>query len=423
MNEYTCSHFVGERRQQQPKQPTTTNKQPTANSDRQHTNTPVQIMGRQDICIKKAGVCSTVLLLVLLAAVQWTAVAFLLPASSSNVVAKTTSLLFPQSSLVRLLEKPDWLEDAMEGFNPKQEDSKADRLSKILPMMESGLAGFAVDAELGFCAILVTDDQESFVPVVVSSIDTDRVTSPEALTMVQLAGGLDLGTTILPPDLLARVVADELGRDDEGDLRDLRRVISLTQMDALSNPAVATSSESYSESSTTLDPTIDKSSPERDSAIEGSLSKVWTAVRGLPGLATVQESQVKAALQKHADSNGKVDRDVFSNILDTIRKEVSPGEQSQVVFRLTANVLSGDAIKKVTIETTNAVHSLGLSLRNKVPVNVLVDDVSLLLPAGTIIERFPAFRPMSELLQDAKIMSGFIPTMFQKTQIDNDMKE
>ena len=376
------------------------------------------------------AVDQVLMLLFLLAATLECAFAFSLfgeRRSSNNPAIHSKYCPIPSSSPVtslQLREKPGWLDDAMEGFNMKDDNDNNDRLSMLLPL-KSGLAGFAVDPKLGFCAILVTPDQKLFLPVVVSSTDTEQLASPEALTMVQLAGGLDLGTMILPPDLLAKLAADELS--DEGgdiqDLRSLRRLVTLTQINIILND-----NGQNSDVNTNTKTVSSESSPERDASIQSSFQKIFTAVKGLPGLAAVDESKLLSALQIHADGDGNVDRDAFASILDYIRREVSPKKQSQVIFYLIANVISGDSIQQLALETTNAVHALGLSLRYKVGLKLLLDegqdDSDQLSPAKTILERFPAFRPMSELLEDAQIMDGFIPSMFQQSQeIDNDMKE
>jgi hypothetical protein len=412
-----------------------------------------------------------------------------------------------QSSHHVLFETPGWLDDAMGGGDigggNTNSDSAAenDRLDRILPLQAPGLAGFAVDEQLGFCAILAastttntTNDATATEffdpPIVVSLVDRDRITSAEALTMVQLAGGLDLGTPILPPDLLALLVADELADNDSSDVEEdyetgdetatitaesLRGVVSLTRIDVLppsdSGAAASTTTTSRDELSSPPKPVV-ASSPERDAAIAESLPRVWTAVKGLPGLGLAKESLVERALQQHADENGSLDREGFSNLLDTLRSELFiPSARAQevlqqpsnVVFQLTATVITGDAIRTVTMETTNAVHALGLGFRYKIPLNVdqLTDacnhDAGLassltsssssslesggsdpeqnhdhdqsqrqlrLIPAELILERFPVFRPLSELLEDAQIMDGFIPSMVQKSKkMNNDMKE
>jgi hypothetical protein len=76
-----------------------------------------------------------------------------------------------------------------------------------------GLSGFSTDDELGFVAILTSADRKKSAHVVVSPVDKQQVQSAEALCMVQLSGGMDLGTAVLPPDLLSQLVADELELD------------------------------------------------------------------------------------------------------------------------------------------------------------------------------------------------------------------
>ena len=103
------------------------------------------------------------------------------------------------------------MKDAMGSINEEEEFA--------IPTLSSGIAGFSVDPQLGFCAVLASDSGNRFTYTVVSPIDKARVSSPEALTLVQLAGGLDLGTAILPPDALARMTAEEMDGTTIQDLR------------------------------------------------------------------------------------------------------------------------------------------------------------------------------------------------------------
>jgi hypothetical protein len=325
-----------------------------------------------------------------------------------------------KSECLQVNEKPNWLDDAMDGFHLKQDDNEGIRLSKVLPL-STGIAGFTIDSELGFCAILAKNDK--FVPVVVSPTDKDRLVSAEALTMVQLAGGLDLGTAILPPDSLAQLVVDELD-DDESTVQTLRPLISLSQVTVIpTNNDNANDVNEISMSQATAAAT----SPERDAAIQEAIPNVWAAVKGLAGLEKVTSDLVAMSMQRFANAQGQVDRQAFTTILDDLRSQQSPKAQSTVQFVLLVNVIRGDSITQVPALTTDAVQAFGLAMRYKIAVEI--DDEVLLWQqneindANSILERFPAFRPTLELREDATIMNGFVPGMFGRAQIDNDQKQ
>ena len=337
----------------------------------------------------------------------------------------TSSFLFPNAGLVVpcnnnynvvcWAEKPTWLDDAMEGFNVKEDATN--RVVSLVP----GISGFSVDPELGFCAILADRDRERWIPVVVSSIDKDRVKSPEALTCVQLAGGLDLGTAILPPDALAQLVTDEIFEDgeEERDIQDLRARISLSQITALPN-----ANQGASKQQENVKPEV-SSTPERDEAIQETLPKVLQAVQSLPDFALKQvtKDQVENAMQRFANAQGMVDRNAFSEILKFLR--TPPSAKPSVKFELGVNVVSGDSITEVPVETTNVMTALGLAMRYKIVVEIS-DECNTLFQSGGaagVVKQYPPFRPMSELCEDAKIMDGFVPSMFQTANLDNEMKQ
>jgi hypothetical protein len=348
----------------------------------------------------------------------FTTTAFLHPPSFIHTRANNN---LRKSECIRVNEKPNWLDDAMDGFHLKQDDNEGVRLSKVLPL-STGIAGFTIDSELGFCAILAKNDK--FVPVVVSPTDKDRLVSAEALTMVQLAGGLDLGTAILPPDSLAQLVVDELDDDDESTVQTLRPLISLSQVTVI--PNIDGNANDVNERSM-AQATAAVTSPERDAAIQEALPNVWAAVKGLAGLEQVTSDLVAMSMQRFANVQGQVDRQAFSSILDDLRSQQSPKAQSTVQFVLLVNVIRGDSITQVPVLTTDAVQAFGLAMRYKIAVEI--DDEVLLWQqneindANSILERFPAFRPTLELQEDAKIMNGFVPGMFGRAQIDNDQKQ
>lgn len=339
-------------------------------------------------------------------------------------------------------QKPSWIDDAMGGMSQGPlDDDGDDRISDLSP----GLAGFTLSEEGGFFAILVSPCAQCAVPVLVSPSDKDRVTSPEATTMVQLAGGLDLGTAVLPPDALMRLVANELEEDDGGDddaastMKNLRQ--SRIQLSKVR--AVRASEEESSAGGRDHPPDLERAGARNPAVQESFVDKVSASIKGLPGLQDATREQVEDAVHFHADESGNLDRSAFSDLLQTVRSAISPAAEnfSNVAFVLSCTVISGNNVQEIEMRTASAVTAIGLALRNKVDIDVsheLVENLSeevasesigdagaaaTALPVSRILDQFPAFRPLSELREDAKIMDGFIPSMFARaTDITNDDK-
>jgi hypothetical protein len=309
-----------------------------------------------------------------------------------------------------------WMKDAMGSINDEEEFASSPE-PPLIPTLSSGIAGFSVDPQLGFCAVLASDSGNRFTYIVVSPIDKARVSSPEALTLVQLAGGLDLGTATLPPDTLARLTAEEM----DGTIQDLRPRISLLNVNCLPTmDAPRSSTKQQSDDNKTDVP----NSPERDQAIRSNAPKVLAAVKNLPGLTDATLDDMVEGMQIHADVSGEIlTSQSFSELLQTLRSKNTFMAPSKVKFELQVSVISGEGITEERIPAPT-LEALGLSLRYKVPLvlseECLTGEDSY--DAGQILKRFPAFRPIRELYEDAKIMDGFIPGMYSKANLDNEQK-
>jgi hypothetical protein len=347
-----------------------------------------------------------------------------------------------------------------------QEEFFAKESEFSLPL-DSGIAGFAIDQELGFVCVLVDEydeDEEAeiyeddydeigksqhnkkmhersstknrkFTYAVVSPTDTKKLSSAEALCLIQLAGDLDLGSAVFPPETFARLVATELENDDGDDddddykeinVEELRSKITLVGVKALKN-------EKYSPKEMAVDHKNEagnkgeksmQSSPERNAKIEEGSPKMLPAIQSLPGLAEVTTEEIISAMQIHADAHGKLDRNGFSELLGTLRGGNASHrmEEQKVKFRITAIVEGSDPSSPsrfVDVDHVPAFQAVALAMRYKVAVNVSkgcfdneVEDCSY--SYGDVLKRFPVFKPAQELVKDAKIMDGFISTMFYK---------
>ena len=321
-----------------------------------------------------------------------------------------------------LEEKPGWLDDAMEGI-PSEEEFDLEQYRNGV-ILQPGIAGFSTNPDLGFVCILAgnkqDDEEQQWIPAVISPVDKDRPKSAEALTCVQLAGGLDLGTAILPPNSLAKLVEDHKAEEEDTASSSDQR-LSLTKVTALPNPDARDAKLNIEEETEEIVATT----PERDAAILETVPKVEMAVKTLPGLEESTTEDVKKAVQRFADPNGAVDRNAFTSILDALREANTPSSLlASPLFRLEVSIIDEGGISQATIDTTNAMVALGLAMRYKVPVAVEEFDEHAQGGKGKdeLFERFPLFRPIQELNEDSKVIDGFIPSMFEKSKLDNDMK-
>ena len=362
-----------------------------------------------------------------------------------------------------------WMKNAM-NLEPKDEEQEMTASSSSSPNskpLQSGIAGFAVDPKLGFVCVLAPDDdddshqdqdqgngnQYQFTYATVSPTDADKLSSPEALCIVQLAGGLDLGAAVFPPETLAKVVANELmlhqeddeDNDDEENeinVEELRSKVTLLGVTALPNERYAPPpSSSTNDSNDNNDANINaESTPERDAQIEQSSPKILPAIQNLPELTMVTLEQISQAMQIHADAKGQLSKEAFSELLDTLRtgRIGSNGngngrnrlEDQRIKMRITASIAGGDgqsSLRLVDVDHVPVFQATALALRYNVKITVseecfkVGNDVNE--ASVSVLERFPAFKPVQELVEDARAMSGIIPGMFFKQKApDNDDK-
>lgn len=313
----------------------------------------------------------------------------------------------------------------MEGIPSEEEFDVEQYRSGII--LQPGIAGFSTNPDLGFVCILAgnkqDDEEQQWIPAVISPVDKDRPKSAEALTCVQLAGGLDLGTAILPPNSLAKLLEDHKAEEEDISASSSDQRLSLTKVTALPNPDARDAKLNIEEETEEIVATV--TTPFRDAAILETVPKVEKAVKSLPGLEESTSEDVKKAVQRFADPNGAVDRTAFTSILDALREANTPSSLlASPLFRLEVSIIDEGGISQATIDTTNAMVALGLAMRYKVPVGIEEFDEHAQGGKGKdeLFERFPLFRPIQELNEDSKVIDGFIPSMFEKSKLDNDMK-
>lgn len=356
-------------------------------------------------------------------------------------------------------DKSSWMKNAM-NLDPKdmeQQEEESSPSPKTTTPLQSGISGFTVDPELGFVCVFAPEENPSdqFIYAIVSPTDDDKLSSPEALSLVQLSGGLDLGAAVFPPETLAKIVGNEMilnqvediDDDDDNDDREIEELVEELRSKVTLLGVTASPNERYLPPSPSADGTDDngtkiiESTPERNVQIEEASPKILPAIQNLPGLTTVTLEHISQAMQIHADAKGNLGRDAFSELLDTLRTgrngsgDGSNGrnrlEDQRIKMSITASIeLSNDndgedSLKLVEVDHVPIFQAVALALRYKVTVSVSEDcfkldnddEGSANAEHGesvSVRERFPAFKPVQELAKDARVMDGFISTMFFK---------
>lgn len=317
--------------------------------------------------------------------------------------------------------------------------------------LEPGLAGFAVDPALGFVAVLAEGYGDGgdgdgdgngagaafrrWTYAVASPTDRERVGSAEALTLVQLAGGIDVGAAVLPPGALLAAVRDELGDEEDGEDAGDGPVVAarLVGIRAVPGgepgPGPGPGRGGQGQPPQPF-PSPPPSSAERDGRIASDAPRLLESIRNLPGLAGVTTAAVGDAMLLHADEAGGVGREEFAAVLAELRsgKAGTAGGGSRGVppgaaFELRAETRrEGGAVGPVVRwRATGGFQALGLALRYRVPIEVDGDcfeggggrdgggtttTTEPVAAHGTgtaeLLERFPAFRSRRTLREDAE---------------------
>lgn len=324
---------------------------------------------------------------------------------------------------------PGWIRDAM---SDDGDDTGGDERK-----VEPGLAGFAVDPELGFLAIVAADNdgddasddrQQEHIQwfySVVSPQDKTQLMAAESLTLVQLAGDIDVGAAVLPPEALLQIVREEvLDEEDEDEQVDESEIVEATLAYAEAVPRVMIVPKVIDGAAENQSV---ESSPEREARISQDAPKLFGTIRTLPGLAEATEQSVKSAMLTHASEDGSIDRAAFTQILDTLRRNANAGARQDLAgvdFALTVQIRRENGKQGlVRVRSPSTFHALGLAMRYNCSIVISQDCVDENASGASsfggcgrdeLLGRFPAFRPIQELKKDAEAVDAFIANMFYK---------
>jgi len=321
-----------------------------------------------------------------------------------------------------------WLKKAMNN------DTSENLQLQSSPSFSNGIAGFAVDPKLGFVAVLAekyrqTDESvtQRAVYAVVAPSDTVRVSSPEALCMVQLSGGLDLGAGVFPPNALALAAVEETVSNASADEKQalaekLRSRLTLRRVDVVLNEDYINDLSDNEKDSVTSPSAI------RRKKIDETSEKLMNAVKNVPDLADSTINNVIHAMNIHADSDGEIKKDEFIKILETLRKMKNNVKPSKIKFVLSMSELQENGFREIQVSSP-IFEALALSMRYKIDIRISEDCLSSFsvanesLDSNNVLKRFPEYRPIEDLRDEARVMDGFIPTQFFKQKnLDNDEK-
>ena len=198
-----------------------------------------------------------------------------------------------------------------------------------------------------------------YIPVVVSCQDTDVVRSPEALTLLQLIQGIDMGTPLLPPDALQKAYG-EAGS------------VALTEVRVYPpenaggwGRGAARGGDADLTSGRALDISSDEQMAQREEAIRDRAPDLVKALQTLN--VEIDVDRAVDLLRTYASEDGSLDRAGFSDALAAARVPVNlkPPDQSPT-FSLVA--VTGESVGKEA--NVSAFVGLSLHLRHRVPIVV-----------------------------------------------------
>ena len=289
---------------------------------------------------------------------------------------------------------------------------------RLLP----GLAGFAATDD-GFVGILSSQQNQqqecnNIVPLMITINDsTERVSSPEALCLLQLAAGLDLGTAIFPPNALTQIILDDFMADDdddedstvmsEGDYK-ICGTIHMQLIDASNNYDNDCSTSLNDSTTKSPDETViteqQQDTPERQEAIQQNANKMLPVLKNLPGCTDVTYEQICEGLHMVADSQGTIStRQNFSELLNYLRRggNITQQQQQLVQCQIPIQMLSDDTIRHITLPSPFL--ALALSMRYKYPIQLHEDLLQQMgLHDSDLMKQYPTFRSIQDIRQESQ---------------------
>jgi hypothetical protein len=275
------------------------------------------------------------------------------------------------------------------------------------PQLQPGLSGFSIHEDLGFVAIFTDSDGTRSTYAAISPLDKYQVQSSEAFCLIQLAGGMDLGTSIFPPHYLEQFVAEEL----ESEISSVFETIRPLSIRAIPN-RYALTQVSVKYNTTILPNQVEESSSEQNEKLENTVTQFLISTKNLPGISHCTRDEVLRAIKLHTNGDRELDRIAFLAVLDTLRRNSCPKESSRVAFEITVDIY-GPQDHPIVIEVTSAFHAIAIALRYNREIKVSRDIFFELNPKD-VYSRFPKFRNLEEFKEDARIMKQQIPNMYAK---------
>lgn len=232
--------------------------------------------------------------------------------------------------------------------------------SSIRKSCRASLEGVSLAPD-GFWAMLRIT-QDGYVPwrITDDPADAKAATSPEALTMIQLLGGVDLAGAILPPEVLARIVVLEC-----------ERIVLVTEIENgntekenMRNTVLNEDSKSQFHVAQTILRNVQGSLP--NATIPYSQSHEWSQARAKLPMTSLDE--VTCTRQTSGSSSA-----VTSNSLDSFTWTCQIQNMGSLTLIPTLDTVES-VLFQFSPKTSLAFVSLALGLRYQAPITVVLFD-------------------------------------------------
>ena len=275
-------------------------------------------------------------------------------------------------------------------------------MERVPAVLSFPIHGVTVSPE-GFRVILTSPARDRAAPLVISAADTDRVQSPEVLTIMQLMSGIDMATPVFPID----AVASAFGSPDAA-LAEVR--VAPSSPTAIIEDQATDSVEKVGAGDEYLQGSGGGLASNRAAARRAlKAPKMLGALRTLLPGQPVDAADVIGLMRVHADDDGEVSREGFSAIVAALREKL----QSRSSFDTERMKATWTLVSK-TGEVVEVAPFVGFACvaRYRCPLAVQSDlfeeGNGISLGAGELEQHYPRMRTVEMLRDEAKDRSAWV---------------
>ena len=277
------------------------------------------------------------------------------------------------------------------------------------PVLSFPIHGVTVSPE-GFRVLLTNPTRDRVAPVVVSTADTEKVQSPEVLTIMQLMSGIDMATPIFPLETITNAFDSPDAMLAEVRVAPAFSVVAAAAALFIEAEGEVPQSDGTEESE--ADPAVEqgkRTGEPSDTTLASNAPKMLAALRNLiPG--PMDAGVVVELMRQHCDEDGALSREGFSAILLALREGGGSAEARAKEEKLKATwTLISQAGKKVKVAPFIGFACVA---RYRCPLVVqtgLFDEGNgISLAADEIGFAYPKMRTVEMLREEAKDRSAWV---------------